>query len=256
MRRPVLLLLLLVACKPPPDAPQELDELVGYLYAHMPDADPAPLEVGADNLDDWVVDRLAETLEGYAVNDLEQTTVDALDDTERELDELAGAAVGHESAHAVQALIDATLRDDPLEIDPGTYVTYEQEVLGNTVDCFLEGDCDTLETEVWTEQNLAGITVDTNSLVQYRWVETPDGRALIQRNWLRSAASVSVDWLEVEQQYYLWVALPEDGGSRTMQVTWVVARFAGDEAPEGALNLVIDSMVKKADTLDAWVAAQ
>ena len=45
--------------------------------------------------------------------------------------------------------------------------------------------------------------------------------------------------------------------SRSIQVTWVVARLTGDDVPEDvALGLMIDSMANQADTLDAWIAGE
>ncbi|MFZ5482284.1 MAG: hypothetical protein ACOZNI_36320 [Myxococcota bacterium] len=247
----------LVACKGPPEAPQELDELVGYLYAHVPDDDPAALEAGAVNLDEWLIERIDETLEGYTVDNLDQETVDGLEDEERPLDDLAGAAVGHVSEFDVDELIEAQLLDDVDEIYPGTYVSYEREELTGTARCFVDHECDWYETEIWATQDFTFLTVETNSRVQYRWVETPDGPAMIQRNWTRQPSTVSLDWLEVEQQYYLWMVLPEGGGSRNIQSMWVVAKLSGDEVdPDLALNMVIDSMQGLSADLDKWVESK
>lgn len=245
----------LVGCKRPPDAPAELDELVGYLYAHTPDDDPAPLQAGSVNLDVWLDAHIEETLEGYVVQNLSQEAVDALDDRERDLEGLAGAAVGHESEHSVEALAEAMILDDQTEVFPNNYSVYERDFLDDA-DCFAKGDCDWLEADVATTVSYAGlITVETKSRNQYRWIETEHGPAMIQRTWLQEPALVSLDMLEVDQQYYLCAFLPQEGGgSRSVLVTWVVARLTGDSVPEdAALNMVINSMAALAVDLDAYV---
>lgn len=249
-----LLLALLPACKPPPDAPDELDELVGYMYEHNADEETDALEAGAVNLDTWLVERIEETAEGYTVQNLSEATIAALGEGDRELDGLVGASVGHVSPYTVEQLAQAAIGDNPEDIFEGTYTSYEREVIEGDVSAFLADDEDWLYTEAWTSQDFSIVQIDSNSGCQYRWIDTPDGRALVQRNWSRTPPVMSVDWLAVEQQYYQWIVLPEAGGSRTLQTTWVVATMSDDEVPEDvALNMVVDSMIGLAEDLDAWV---
>ena len=84
------------------------------------------------------------------------------------------------------------------------------------------------------------------------------GRALVQRSWLHGPGEVNVDWLTVDQEYYLWVFLPTaDGGHRNVQATWIVSTLSGSSVPENAaLQLVIGSMAKTADTLDEFLGGE
>jgi len=247
-------LVLLVGCKHPPDAPEELDQLVGYLYEHVADEDPAPLEVGTDNMKAWLDQGLEQTLEGYTVNNLSQEAVDALDDGTRDLDGLVGAAVGHDSTFSVDELGRTIILTPPTTIYPDTYTKYDRDFHGDS-DCFAVGDCDFLEMETHSTSNYAlGLTVDINSLVQFRWVDTDLGRVLIQRSWMHTPATVSLDILDVKQQFYLWMFLPTETGSLSVQATWMVATISDGSVPEDlALNLVIDSMSNTAQTLDDFV---
>lgn len=249
------LLALLVGCAdPPPQAPQELDELVGYMFAHTPDEDPAALEVGAVNMDEWLVDGIDLTAAGYEVNNLTEDTVDALGEGDRDLEGLVGASVGHISPYPPEELVAAALGDDPVEIFAGSYVSYERDILEGDLDAFIAGDDDWLYGEAWTFQDWTLVTIDSYTRVQYRWIDTPDGRALIQRNWLREPATINVDFLQVTQQYYQYIVLPEAGGSRTLQTTWVIASLSDSSVNEDtALGLVITSMQGMAEDLDAWV---
>lgn len=253
-----IVVVVLVGCKRPPEAPQELDELVGYLFEHVETEDSAYLEVGAVNLDAWLDVRLDETIEGYQVNKLAAEGVTALGEGEKDLADLAGAAVGDESQHAVADLGVAIAVDDPTLMYPGTYLSFDRVYEGDA-DCFVSGDCPFLQAETHGEMVYTlGLQVETHSMVQWRWVETEFGRGLVQRTWLREPATISLDFLSVEQQYYVWMFLPvEGGGSRSIQATWVVATLTGSAVPEGvALDLVISSMSKGAEDLDLWVESK
>jgi hypothetical protein len=252
-----VVLVLAAGCKAPPDAPDELDELVGYMYGHMPDEDQDAMQAGAANMDTWLFDGIDQTLEGYRVNNLSTEEIDALGEGDRDLDGLVGAAVGHVSDNAPHDLAAAAIGDDPLEMYPDTYDDFTRDVHGD-MDCFLAGDCERLETEITSVLNYPlGVQVTTHSMIQYRWIDTDPGPVLVERTWLREPATVNVSWLTVDQQYYLWVVLPDGDGARTLQSTWVVATLTGASVPENAaLDMVINSMSGTADKLDAWVDAK
>ncbi|MES2640338.1 MAG: hypothetical protein V4850_12670 [Myxococcota bacterium] len=254
MRSSCLVLLGLLGCKAPPDAPAELNELVGYLYTNVPGEDPAPLEVGAVNLDVWLQERIDETLEGYTVNNLTAESIEALGEGERDLEELAGAAVGHVSEVSLSTLVDAIVLEDPMLIYD-SYVSFEREYDGDA-ECFASGECDWLEAEVHASFDYTLMQVETHSRVQYRWIDTSLGRVYAERTWLRDPAVVTSTFVEVDQQYYLRVVLPDGEGSRSIQSTWVVARLVGDMPENAALNLLINSMAKQAETLDEFIQAR
>jgi len=251
MRAPVVVLVAILGCKAPPDAPEELNELVGYLYANVPGEDPAPLEAGAVNLDVWLRERIDETLEGYTVDNLTPEAIEALGEGEQELEELAGAAVGHVSEVSTSALVDTILLVDQMEIYD-VYVAFERTFDGD-VECFASGECDWIEAEVRASSDYTLMQVETHSRVQSRWIETDLGRVYAERTWLVSPAVVTSTLIEVDQQYYLRVVLPDGEGSRSIQATWVVARLVGDLPENAALNLLIDSMAKQAETLDEFI---
>lgn len=250
----MLPLLALLGCKPPPDAPEELDALVGYLFQHTDDEEDEPLVVGAGNLDAWLTARLEETLEGYAVDQLSEAAVEELGLGEPDLGGLAGAAVGHDGPYGVEELGAAVARADPLEIYVDNYTGYDRTYAGDP-DCFAAGDCLWLEADsVATASFALGLEVVSRSHLQYRWVDTESGRIFVQRSWMTAPAEVSVDWLRVDQQFFLWVIIPDQEGSRSIQATWILATITGAEVPESvALNLVVEQMQTFASDLDAYV---
>lgn len=245
----------LVACKRPPEAPQALDDLVGYLYAHHQDEEPDAMEAGTLNLSVWLDANIDETMEGYTVNNLSQEAVDALDDGERDLSGLNGAAVGHISTFRADDVGVVVATTEPTEVYPDTYTEYTREFKTDPA-CFVNAECEFLEFDAHSTTDWPlGLSVTTDTDVQFRWVETDLGLALIQRSWLHEAGEVNVDWLTVDQEYYLWAFLPTaDGGHRNVQATWIVATLSGSSVPENAaLQLVIGSMSKTAETLDEFL---
>jgi hypothetical protein len=237
------LLMLGVGCKPPPEAPQALDELCGYLYAHMPDEEPDALKVGVENLYAWLGDHLEETYEGYAVTDLDQDTVDALDDLERDLDGLAGAAVGSPVAYSVDEIAEVLTIIPQSVVFPETYDVYERTWLSEP-GCFPGRDCDTVSATNYSEASYPlGLKVASENTAQFRWVETDLGWVMVHRTWLNGPADVSLSWLGVAQQYYMTITMPHEGGALRLQATWIVAEMGSGNVPEAtALNQVIGSM--------------
>ena len=251
----MLAFVLLLACSAPPEAPRELDELVGYFFSNVPVEDEAVLTAGGDNLDRWMETRLAETLDGYSVKVLSQETLDALDDRARPAAGLVGAAVGYESAFTPPMLAAGVLTTDPLERDPDVTLAYTRES-EDDVACFLDQRCDTY-TYVYdaTDALPLGIEVSYQNVVQYRWFALSSGEtALVTRQWMVEPAELNVSWLEVDAQYYTWVSLPHGEGTRNMYALWAQTRLTGNDVPEEfALNLAIDSLRGGGEKMDAWL---
>ena len=254
-------LALATGCRHLPEAPQELDELCGYLFEHANDEpDLLTLEAGAVNLDAWLDTSIAATSEGYSVNTLSDDAVNSLNDGERSLDGVKGAAVGYTSANDAETLMSTLVSASPQDMYPDEYLSFERTWDGDP-DCFASGECQSLAAESFSTLSLpAGIEAQVDSMVQYRWVDTEDfGRVAIQRTWMREPPTLNVDWLSVDQQYYVWMFIPNNdvAGSRSIQATWMVASFLGTEPPEDfVLKTVVGSMQGNSTGLDDYIAAQ
>ncbi|MDP6934594.1 MAG: hypothetical protein QGG40_16850 [Myxococcota bacterium] len=246
--------IIVTGCKRPPDAPNDLDALCGYLYAHALDEDPAELEAGLDNLAAWLDTQLDETLEGYTVSNLDQDTVDNLDEQTRDLDGLVGAAVGSESLHSAEDLLLALSIEDPMEVFPDAYEIYERTYVTDS-DCFSDRSCDTLEVINYQTVNYPlGLQVTSESTGQYRWAEPSIGLSGIQRTWMNGPATVNVEWLDVEEQYYLNTFIPLGETTIRLQATWVIAEVSSSDVPENlALTTVVSTMQAWSEDLDAYL---
>ena len=75
----------LSGCTSPPEAPEDLESLLGYIFEHMDDEDPAELIAGLENLHEWMQDdaNLQRSREGLLINNLPETALATLDGNTR-----------------------------------------------------------------------------------------------------------------------------------------------------------------------------
>ncbi len=252
------LALLFVAsgCKPPPEAPAELDELAGYLYAHHPDEDPAAMQVGLEALTDWLETNWAEAEEGYIITALDEETVDGVDDVDRATAGMIGLAVPTASVYSVDQAAHAMVGVMCDEVYPEMFVEYERDTFGD-VDCFLARDCDRLESREYMESHFVGgmVVSIAQSYNEYLWVELDGGWAMVQRNWLELPPDVTgalASYIEVDEQFYLNLFLPATAGFWRLQATWMI--FAQDGVPEdAAMQMAVNNMTGNSETLDEYL---
>lgn len=250
----MLLLPLLLGCRAPPQAPETLDALMGYLYAHGDDEDPEAAVVAAENLGTWLDDHLEATLAGYQVDDLDPEVMAALTDEVPDPERLVGAAVGHASAW------DAVTLGSTNAVSPGADLSdWGTEGAGRVYRsdpaCFAARTCDTLVSEEWATDELPlGIVAETHWWQEWRWLELPAGPAMLQRWWIVEPIDFNVSFLAVDQQYYAWIFLPAAEGSVSVQAVWIAATLTGAPVPETvALDLVVSNMSGTAENLDGRV---
>ena len=250
------LLAIATSCARPADAPATLDELCGYLFAHFQDEDPAGVVEGMTNLQLWLEDNIEETAEGYVIVNLAQDAVDALDDNDRDLEGLVGAAIGFEHEATIGQLAQTSILVDPMELYPDEYDSYVRTYETDT-ECFFDRSCDQLQVHNSIVANYPlGLTVASEVTGQYRWFELDSGLAYLQRTWLDEPAEVSLDWLGVPEQYFMVVNMPLGDHSVRVVATWIVAEIGDSSVPENmALDMVIDSLIGSEEQLASYIAA-
>ena len=252
------LALLLVGCRQVPPAPQELDELCGYLFAHYDDEHPEALEQGLFNLDTWLLDNLEETFEGYSVTNLSEATVNALDDRARNTDAMVGAAVGTQSDHPPYALGVPQLVADQEDLYPDAHDYYDRTFLTEP-DCFVDLSCEVAEVQNHIEDTypiIGAMVIENHG--QYRWIETEKGLAWVQRTWLDEPTDLEVDWIDIQDQYYLNVLLPYgDGGTLALQSMWVEAYWDGLPVSDNQAQLLLISQMQNVYVqLDEYISSE
>jgi hypothetical protein len=251
---PCLCTAFLVACGPP-EAPQELDELCAYLYARQTDEDPEAMEAGIANMAAWLDQNAAEVEEGYTVQNLDQASLDALDDRERDASAILGGAIASVSPMSLDAMLEALITADQAAVFPETYISFEREFEEDPA-CFLAGECPRLEfyNDTLTDLPLVGELAST-STSQDLWVEYEHGPALMHRSWMHERSTASV--LTIEQQYNIAVTIPRaDDTAWRLQAVWADVEVVGADIPASTmLNLLIDGLGDNDQTLYDWVEA-
>ena len=254
--RPSLAVLttLAVGCAAPPEAPEKLEELAAFLFDHADDEDPEALKVGVENLDAWLSNHIEEARKGYTVTRLSSDAIDGVGVDPALSEGLVGAAVATTLPKGPRKVTRALVAADPTEVYPDTYTTYERDWIDDP-DCFLDRECDSADLKAHTVSAYPlGLEVTSDFKAQYRWVETDQGMAMVQRTWLRKPAEVSKDWVAVPAQFFLSVNLPDNGRTLRLQTTWIAAELGDTPVPEAtALNMVIDSMVSGDEELAEWI---
>ena len=256
MTKLLLLSVPFFACRPP-DAPEELDDIMGYLFSHHPDSSSAALRAGTENLDIWLDDHQDETWDGFQVSALPQEAVDLLDDRDRDLTDLIGVAVGYDIPYTVEEIISIILFADPIEFNQGDIVEYKRTIVEGTEECFADKSCDTLSytTEALGNYPL-GLEVRSKTMNQYRWVSTDLGDVAVQRTWLTEPGESNWESINLDQQYYVVASMPAGDGMRRVEAGWVVMELGNLPVPESvALNLAIGSLTAFKGKIEAWKEA-
>ncbi|MEM6927213.1 MAG: hypothetical protein AAF602_09805 [Myxococcota bacterium] len=248
--------LFVLACSPPPDAPEEFEALSAYLFEQMGVDDERALEAGVANLGTWIAGNLDGSKEGYGVELLSQVALDALEGgIEREADKLVGGAVATVSTATIDQLVEALLQDDQVSIYPDTYDSFVRVYRdGGTVECFLSGACTELVADGDSVTRLPfGINLTSSYTAQYVWVDGPEGEpVLLTRSWLKEPSTSTL--LRLEQQFFLSVNLRTDDGLVRVQGVWAEPELLGLDVPEAtALNLLIDGLRDTDAALYEWL---
>ncbi len=251
--RALLLATALVACKPPPEAPDDLNELAAYLYEHGWDEDQEALTVGLEQLTTWLEAHQDEAQEGYEVDALTEAAFDAVDDKDRTTAGMVGLSLTRLSHHPVEDSTWALVSVEQDEIYPDTFADYEREYLSGP-ECFVDRSCDRMEAMEDLHSTFP-LGLETWSLAhnQYVWVELEAGLAMVHRNWQVDPPEVSSDLMRVDEQSYLNLFVPGSEGAWRLQAQWTVYSDENNTPEDFAMTLVLGFLGDCHDFLEAWL---
>ncbi|MFH1468506.1 MAG: hypothetical protein ABIO70_29215 [Pseudomonadota bacterium] len=251
--RALVPLLLLTACRPPPEAPEDLYELGAYLYAHAWDEDQEALVVGLEQLTTWLEAHEEEAYEGYEVGALSEEAVDALDEKDRTTLDMVGLSLTRLSQHPIADSTWALVTVDQSEIYPDTFAEYDREYLSGPA-CFVDMSCDRMEAMEELHSTFP-LNLETWSTAhnQYVWVELEGGWAMVHRNWQVEPPEVSSDLMKVDEQAYLNLFVPGSAGAWRLQAQWTVYSDDNNTPRDFAEGLVLGFLEDCHDLLEAWL---
>ncbi len=242
-----------LGCRPP-EAPEEYEELVGYLFEHAADEDEDALIAGLDNLDAWLTgENLELAEEGMTITNLADSAVEVLAGHQHSTADLAGVSLSTGSAHDGQTLMEALTQYNFKTIIPDVYLEYDR-AFEEGQDCIVDRGCLWAEGEVYSlaDWGLLG-EVEADRRIECRWVETDAGWVFLQRWWLTAPSTGSKLDLVISDQYYIGVNFPLSSGTRRVHASWLTMSMSTGDASEGAANQLIDSWQSDAEGLDAWI---
>jgi hypothetical protein len=251
-----------IGCKPPPDAPADLENLSEYIFAHMGDEETTELEAGLLNLRQWLEtdDNLESTLEGYAVNNLKDESVNSLDDVDRSIrDSLYGAAVAYEYELSMDKLKQTLFIDDWSAVSEGTYGCYERVYENpSQPDCIMDNSCDQLSYVTTSASSWAGVVdVVSVSFGEVREIDIEGEKMVIQRTWLEGPSETSGafgDQVELYAQFFVNIMIPSSNGNilRTT-ATWMDVQIGELENLDFFKTLMVNTMGDQNQILIDWV---
>ena len=243
----------------PPDAPTEYEELLGHAFVHMADDDPEELIAGIENLlilmDDAGLRQDASA--GYSTQTLDGDAVNLLDERERSTRDLVGISVLTGSPHETVEIGALLTWEDFHLVVKDNFDVYLREFEGDP-ECFAAQECTWLTAQSHTESAWAGlIDMVTEYTIQFRWVETSWGTALLHRFWLNAPAHGDFD-LVMKGNYYIGITFPDlitGSGSLRIHGNWFDVDYGLFPVTEAqAVETVVENSKTDADKLDNWIA--
>ncbi len=217
--RPIALALALLAigCKPPVEAPADLDELAAYMFANFGNETTDELAAASLNLETLLspLDYEAGTDDrSWSLSVLSEADMGGITPTpEAVIDNQVPVAVAGMYQGSLEQAVDLILDPNQVCIGGDGYVYYERRFDAGD-DCFDGAGCELLEvTNVARYESLLA-NVWLKERMESRWVELEDGRsAVVEIGWMEerfTSDSGNATW---DQRYGLDFYLPVTDGS-------------------------------------------
>jgi len=248
---------LTAGCKRLPPAPDNLEELTNHFYLHFEDEDPEHIVSGLLNARVWLDAHFEEAVDGYEVYNLTSEAVEGLEGVDPNLEGQVGVAVATDLDFPVEDLVKTVVSVDSTVMNPDAYPVYDRTFVTDR-DCFLNRECEMVTYDIdITSTYPLGIVVSSKNRSQFRWIETDEGLACVQRSWMLQPAEVNVNWLEVDQQFYFAVQMPYGDATRRIDAGWLIMRTGALPVSEAmVMQLAVGAMRDSANTTADYLAEQ
>ncbi len=247
-------MLVATGCKKVDEAPKEYETAVAYVFEHFDAEDPAGLVDNIDFLKEWLNGaQLTQAEEGLSVDNLPKSAVRDLEGHAHSIDGLQGVSLATASRYDTCTLMEALTQYSFAQMMPDVYDTYDRE-FDEGQECISDRDCMWAEGHVYSVADwgiLGEVTADRR--IEYRWLETEDGWAFIQRWWLTEPSTGTRLGLKIQDQVYVGINYPLDRGTRRVHASWLTMEMTTGDASTGASNQLIKNWEKDADELDSWI---
>ena len=214
-------MLIFLSCQAP-QAPEDYQELVSYIFTNMDHEDETYPIAGLENLQSWLDSADTSLVEdGVQIDQLAIEAVEGLSGDNHSVVDLSGVSVVTESSYAPDLIADALTQYSFAEMMPDVYDVYDR-TFSQGQDCIADVECDWAEAEAYTvaDWGLLG-KVEAVRTIQFRWVETSFGPVFLQRWWLTEPSTGSSLGLVIHNQYYIGATMPTDSGALRIHASWM-----------------------------------
>jgi len=240
-------------CKKPPEAPKKLNELSTFLYQEWDNEDPAVMEVGLENLyqflkkedlESGILDRSWE-LTPITKGDVSDIPYPKGADPKNTL----GVAVGYLSPWKIKDHATLQTEADQLLAEPTAKVYDRTFPEHDDPDCFIDQSCSPFPTVNDIERQNLLMSVGMVLYKDFRWVETDRGTAFISRSWLDRSWDGENGKSQVVQSYSVDAWLPVGKVIWRYQTLWSESDIPGasDTATIATLKSSINTAMESAD---------
>ena len=249
-------MLLLLACKAPPQAPTELSELARFFFREHHSEDPDLIALGADNLATILdaVDPEAAALDrSFALARLEVGDVAGITRPDRDPAASDGLAVADRSPWPLSEHLRYMVLDDLVETSL-TASVYDRRFDVDDPDCFVQQLCEAMRTENLIYRDTLLLKVEYTLHKEYRWISSEAlGDAVIARGWIEEEAHGENDANHIYQNYEVDLYLPSGQDTLRLFGVWTESDYAGLD-PETAYNLSMTATADALKHLDQWIS--
>lgn len=248
-------MIFLFACSAPIEAPEDLNDLLSYVFVHTMDEEDASLRAGLDNMYLFAQENEAELREGFTVKQLSQEALDSTPESFIEDPDLYGVAVQYTVPFSPRNIAYCNTAVNGAEVYTANYISYEREHLSE-LECFLAQECPTFRFRSTIESSLPfGVEMLSRYINELRWIEYGEGMAFVQRSWMDGDAESSADWANMTANFYIGAALPTSSGETQMiAASWAGILLGEFSVPEDiAKSQAIDGLKKNGEDLTKWL---
>ncbi|MBM76283.1 MAG: hypothetical protein CMK59_12840 [Proteobacteria bacterium] len=258
-----MFLLLSIACKEPAQAPQEYEELIGYIFEHTDAETDEELVAGLTNLQDWLNQNdLTELEEGSSIACLPKTAIENLEGEhnyctvgEDETEDMKGVTMLTQSQYSETVLMEALTQYSFAEIMPDTYLTYDRQ-FDQGQECISDHSCLFASATAYTiaDWGILG-EVEAQRIIEFRWVQLENEEwVFLQRWWLTEPSNGSKLDLVIDNQYYIGINYPQTSGTQRLHASWIRMESSLGDGSESAAQQLIRNWQKDAEELDLWIS--
>lgn len=246
-------MLIFLSCHAP-QAPEDYQELVSYLFINMDHEDETYPSAGLENLQAWLDSSEASLVEdGVQIEQLPLEAVQNLSGESHSVADTSGVSVVTKSAYGPELIADALTQYSFAEMMPDVYDVYDR-TFSQGQDCIVEMECDWAQAEAYTvaDWGILG-KVEAQRTIQFRWIETSFGPVFLQRWWLTEPSKGSSLGLVIQNQYYIGATMATSSGALRIHASWLSMELSTGDASDGAANQLISNWKKDAESLDIWI---